>query len=321
MVNLLTFIKDYWLVVVPLFIIMIGVLVVLARTGVLKKLSVAGVELEFDHSADKKTIVDIYPRSDSAEFSQQFEVLARKAGRIVLIGTGINILHRDPILLDLLDRVTKKECTLEVFLANPFSRQIESRLIEEEIGNIKPPVGKQGLIQRLETLIEKQNEVGGSPSFVLSLFSNYPTFAMFIMDAEYFMYPYGFTLLGNLSPVLHFSRNIPADRPMIDFMEGQYQRIKSDSVDAKVVMDIYHRRQPALDRLTPFAVYLIPEAEFALYQFGSRIVGLDIYENRQILSPYASYVGNAAEFGFHLTVADALYLYHARDVDLLIKRD
>lgn len=319
MSSLLTFFEDYWFIVVPLVILVIGILVFLARKGVLKKLNVAGLELEFDRSADKKDTGGIFSRSDSAEFAQIFETLALKADRIVLIGTGINILHRDPILLDLLDRVSKGKCTLEVYLANPFSRQIEARLIEEEIGNIKPPVGKQGLIQRIETILEKQKELGHPPNFVLSLFSNYPTAAMFVIDTEYFIYPYGFTLLGNFSPVMHFSRNRPTDRAMVDFIEGQYQRIKSSSVGAQLVMDIYHRRKPAMEKLTPFAVYLVPEAGSPFYEFGSRLIGYDVYENRQILSPWASSVGSASEFGFHLTVADALYLYNPRDLDLLEK--
>ena len=317
--NLLTFFKEYWFVIVPLIVLVIGVLAFLARKGVLKKLNVAGVELEFDRSADKKPSVEIFARSDSAEFAQQFESLALKADRIVLIGTGINILHRDPILLDLLDRVSKGKCTLEIYLANPFSRQIEARLIEEETGNIKPPVGKQGLIQRIETILEKQRELGYPPNFVLSLFSNYPTVAMFIIDTEYFLYPYGFALLGNLSPVMQFSRNDPSERAMVDFMEGQYQRIKASSTEAQLVMDVHYHRRPAMDKLTPFAVYLIPEAESSLYQFGSQVTGYDVYDNRQILSPWASSVGSAGDFGFHLTVADALFLYNARDFDLLAK--
>ncbi|MBI5954912.1 MAG: hypothetical protein HY865_24900 [Chloroflexi bacterium] len=319
MENLLNFTKEYWFILAPLLILVIWVLVSLARKGVLKKLNFAGIELEFDRSTEKKTSFELFSRSDSSEFAQRFEKLAHEADRIVLIGTGINILHRDPVLLDLLDRVSKNKCQLEIYLANPFSRQIESRLIEEEIGNIKPPVGKQGLIQRVETILEKQKELGYPPNFVLSLFSNYPTVAMFIVDTDYFLYPYGFALLGNLSPVMQFSRNRPTDRPMVDFMEGQYQRIKSSSTDAQMVMDVYHRRKVSLDKLTPCAVYLIPEAESPLYKFGSQIVGFDVYENRQILSPFAPYVGDAGEFGFHLTVADALYLYHQRDMDLLQK--
>lgn len=319
MENLLNSLKEYWFVVVPLLIVVIGILAFLARKGVLKKVNLAGFELEFERSLEKGASFQLFARSDSSEFAQRFETLAHKADHIVLIGTGINILHRDPILLDLLDRVAKRKCTLEVYLANPFSRQIEARLIEEEIGNIKPPVGKQGLIQRLETILEKQKELGSPPNFILSLFSNYPTVAMFIMDTEYFLYPYGYTLLGNLSPVMQFSRNRPADRPMIEFMEGQYQRIKSSSTDASLVMDIYHRRKTALNQLTPFAVYLIPDPESSFYKFGSEIIGFDIYENRQTLSAFAPYVGTASEFGFHLTVADALYLYHQRDMDLLAK--
>lgn len=317
--SLLTIIKEFWFIVVPLIISIIIILILLARKGVLKKINLAGFELEFDHATEKKTASDIFPRSDSTEFAQRFETLAHQADRIVLIGTGINILHRDPILLDLLERVSKGKCSLEIYLANPFSRQIEARLIEEEVGNMKPPVGKQGLIQRIETMLEKQKELGSPPNLVFSLFSNYPTVAMFIIDTEYFLYPYGFALLGNQSPVMQFSRNRPTDRPLIDFMEGQYQRIKSSSTDAQLVMDVYHRRKPSLEKLTPFAVYLIPEAESSLYEFGSQVIGYDVFNNRQILSPWATYVGDANEYGFHLTVADALYLYHPRDLDLLIK--
>jgi hypothetical protein len=316
--NFINFLREYWLILIPIVILAIIVLVVLEKKGMLKKISLAGIEVEFDSQA-KKEAFHLFARSDSSEFAQRFETLARQADRIVLIGTGINILHRDPVLLDLLERVVQKKCTLEVYLANPFSRQVEARLVEEEMGNIKPPVGKQGLIQRLETMLEKQTELGDPPNFTLSLFSNYPTVAMFIIDTEYFLYPYGYTLLGNLSPVMQFSRAHPGDRAMIDFMEGQYQRVKAGSVNARLVMDVYHRRKVQVGRLVPFAAYLIPPAESPLYRFGSEVLGYDVHENRQIASPFAPWVGDAADFGFHVTVADALYMYTQRDIDLLQK--
>lgn len=317
--SLFSFFRDYWWIVLPLLIVIGLILAILVKKGILRRVNVAGVELEFERSTEKKGSHELFARSDSAEFAQLFESLAHKADRIVLIGTGINILHRDPILLDLLERVSKGKCVLEIYLANPFSRHIETRLIEEEIGNMKPPVGKQGLIQRLETMIEKQKELGYPSNFVLTLFSNYPTVAMFIIDTEYFLYPYGYALLGNQSPIMQFSRTRPGDRPMIDFMETQYQKIKSSSVDARLVMDIYHKRKPKIENLTPFAVYLIPRPDSSLYRFGSQMIGYDIYENRPCLSPWAAYVGTAGDFGFHLTVADALYLYNPRDMDLLQK--
>jgi hypothetical protein len=317
--NFINFLREYWIILIPVAILLVGVLVYLQKKGMLKKISLAGIEVEFDSQTAKMDRFQLFARSDSTEFAQRFESLARQADRIVLIGTGINILQRDPLLLDLLERVVQRKCTLEIYLANPFSRQVQSRLIEEEIGNIKPPVGRQGLIQRLETMLEKQKELGDPPNFSLQVFSNYPTLAMFIIDTEYFLYPYGYTLLGNLSPVMQFSRNRPGDRPMIDFMEGQYQRIKAGSVDARLVMDVHHRRKVATERLVPFAAYLIPPAESALYRFGSEVLGYDVHENRQIASPFALWVGDAGDFGFHVTVADALYMYSQRDVDLLQK--
>lgn len=312
-------IVEYWYIVVPVVLIVAGLLILLVRKGILKKASFGGIEFDFTDDEKSRNKQHIFARSDSSEFAQYFESKIRHADRVVLIGTGINIIQRDPIFLDLMERVEKGECTLEIYLANPFSRQIEMRLVEEEIGNIKPPVGRIGLIQRLETILKKQQELGNPSNFVLRLFWNYPTTAMFIIDAEYFLYPYGFSLLGNLSPIMHYSKNNPKDRPIIDFVEKQYQQIKAASVSAQLVMDLRHRRSVNMDELTPFAVYLIPADETPLYEFGSQVLGYDVRGKSPLLSPWASSVGTASDFGFHLTVADALYLGSRRELDLLIK--
>lgn len=312
-------IVEFWYIVVPVVLVIAGLLIILVRKGVLKKASFGGIEFDFTDDEKTKGKQHIFARSDSSEFAQYFESKISKADRVVLIGTGINIIQRDPIFLDLMERVEKGKCTLEIYLANPFSRQVEMRLVEEEIGNIKPPVGRIGLIQRLETILKKQQELGNPSNFVLRLFWNYPTTAMFIIDTEYFLYPYGFSLLGNLSPVLHYSKDNPKDHPIIDFVEKQYQQIKAASVNAQLVMDLYHRRTINMDELTPFAVYLIPADETPLYEFGSEVLGYDVRGKNPILSPWASSVGTASDFGFHLTLADALYMGSRRELELLIK--
>lgn len=312
-------IVEYWYIIVPVLLIVIASLIILVRKGVLKRASFGGIELDFTDDQKTRDKQHIFARSDSSEFAQYFESKISQADRVVLIGTGINIIQRDPIFLDLMERVEKGRCTLEIYLANPFSRQIEMRLVEEEIGNIKPPVGRSGLIQRLETILKKQQELGNPSNFILRLFWNYPTTAMFIIDSDYFLYPYGFSLLGNLSPILHYSKNNPKDHPIVDFVEKQYQQIKGASVSAQVVMDLHYRRPTSLDELTPFAVYLVPPKGTPLYEFGSQVLGYDVREKSPVLSPWASSIGPAADFGFHLTLADALYLGSRRELDLLTK--
>jgi hypothetical protein len=44
-----------------------------------------------------------------------------------------------------------------------------------------------------------------------------------------------------------------------------------------------------------------------LYQFGSKILGYDIYNRKLIDSPYKDNVGGGSVYGFHLTIADVLY--------------
>lgn len=317
--DILNFLTYYWYVVFPIIISLVILIIFLARKGFLRKLKIAGVELEFAGGNEKITFPRLFARSDSAEFALYFEKLIRGANHIVLIGTGINILQRDPVFLDLIDRVVREKTTLEIYLANPFSRAVEFRLVEEEIGPIKPPVGKSGLIQRLETILEKQREVGNPPNLTIKLFSHYPTFAMFILDTEYFIYPYGYALLGNFSPVSHYSKKRPEDRPMIEFLEGQYQRVKASSADAQMVFDLRAKRSANIDKVIPFAVYLIPEANTGLYRFGSEVLGYDVRENRLLASPWVASVGSAADFGFHLTVADALYFANSSEVDFLYK--
>lgn len=274
------------------------------------------------HSANMDNI-QIFARSDSAEFSNYFEKLAGQAQRIVLIGTGINILHRDPILLDLIER-TKTNCELEIYAANPYSPSIELRLIEEETGdkiNLKPPLGKNGLISRLKTILEKRKQVGSPPNFTMKLFTNYPSLSLYIIDNDYFFYAYGCTLLGTFSPVIHLLKNEPQHEPMIKFLDEQYQRIKMTSVDAQLIFDLHTRTGKPIDmsKLLSLAVYLVPEATSPVYQFGSEILGYDLRQGLSLIPPWPTYVGAASDFGFHLTVADALYFAHAYDVEIVFK--
>lgn len=87
-----------------------------------------------------------YARSDSTEFRTYAEDLMRHGKRLILIGVGLNILQRDPFAMEIMGRAAAGQCQLEVYLADPTSPAIESRLIEEELGAMKPPVGRAGVV-------------------------------------------------------------------------------------------------------------------------------------------------------------------------------
>jgi hypothetical protein len=272
-----------------------------------------------DESKRAKDQSHIFDHSDGEEFPKCFRQLASKAKQIVLIGIGLNILHRDPIYLHLIERVKSGQCNIEIYLANPFSPAVEVRLIEEEIGNMKPPVGKSGLVTRLRSIIEEQRRMGTPSNFVLRVFPNYPTFAMIILDDDYFFYPYGHALLGNQSPVFHFSKNNPANTAVIEFLQRQYKDVKASSASAQLIIDALDGQPASVKELLPFAVYLVPNASSDIYKFGSKVLGYDLRNSCGLMSPWTEYVGSAADFGFHLTIADALYYPCQRDIDLLCK--
>lgn len=248
--------------------------------------------------------------SDSAEFVSCVEALVRRCRRFVLIGTGLNILHRDPFMKEVLNRAAKGDCHLEIYLADPQSPDIETRLIEEELGEIKPPVGQRGLIQRLDTLLQLWKDLRYPETIRIHIFTHYPTFALLIIDQDYFFYPYGYATLGNFSPVMRFSRDNPEDRKVIEFFDNQYRYTKAHAPDAREVLAVRRFHSANISGLYPLAVYIIPPKGSPLYEFGTQILGYDVRGSKMIHSPWQEQVGNARDFGFHLTVCDALYFWN-----------
>ncbi len=259
----------------------------------------------------------VFPVSDANNFRMYVEERVRQASsEITLIGTGLNILHREPFLVEVIDRATKGQFRLGIYLADPSSPDVETRLIEEELGMLKPPVGRSGLLKRLDTVIETRKALGNSDRISINLFQHYPTMAYLIIDDEYFVYPYGYATLGNFSPVLHFSKTILAHQGFVTYIEKQVNLIKSASVEA----EYYQIRKRAIsvdmDRLYALAVYIVPSPESALYQFGSRVLGYDLRTLQPVASAYSEYVVKACDYGFHLTLADVLYFYSPHEVQL-----
>lgn len=282
-----------------------------AQNGTLSELGTNGPQ-----STQKPRFFDY---SDSADFAGYAERLFVRAKRIVLIGTGLNILHRDPIRQSLMQRAADGQCRIEIYLANPFSPAVENRLVEEQIGNTTPPVGKPGLIQRLQALLEERRRLGRPPSIEIKLFGHYPTFALLIADTDYFLYPYGYATLGNFSPVVCFSANDAAAKGVTAFLDRQYERVKAASIDADVIFP--RVSEAALKNpLHAFAVYFIPTQSSGLYKFGTEVIGYDVRARQPLASPWNGKVGGAAEYGFHLTCCDALYFFNPEETVLAMEQ-
>ncbi len=264
--------------------------------------------------------LQLFAHSDSASFRKMAEETVLNAHRVVLIGTGLNVLHNDPFSMWLIERVASGECELEVYLADPYSPAVQTRLIEEELGDIRPPVGFSGLLGRVRTLLIQRRDRNCADRFRIGLFTHYPTFALLIADDHYFIYPYGYATLGNFSPVLHFLKTDKAVEPMIDFLDRQYERVKADARDAQLVFDVREHRRRAPENLAAFALYVVPPLDSALYHFGTEVVGYNVHERKSGDSPWQDKVGSARDFGFHLTICDALYFSSEQDL-LLAKNE
>ncbi len=274
-----------------------------------------------------------FTNSDSTEFSRHFEKLFSNAKRIVLIGTGINILHRDPLFNNLMKRVERNNSfQLEIYAANPFSPSVETRLIEEETGYPKPKIAKRGLIQWLKMMLKEQERLQNPTNISIKLFSHYPTLALFIIEendkddrkkgrTNFLFYPYGYAQLGTFSPVVHYSDNNREHEAMIGFFKAQYKRIKDSAVDAALIFNA-RENKASPEQLSPFAVYFVPDEKTSLYKFGSEVLGYDVRTQTPVeATPWSDYVGAASDFGFHLTIADALYCVDPIHEIMLISKE
>jgi hypothetical protein len=264
----------------------------------------------------RRPIYTLWDQLQRPKLAQYFEREAREAKRIRMVGTGLALLmDNDPLRREIEDRGRDKRCQLEIYLADPLSPSVEDRLVEEELplGEGKPKVGQQGLERFLRTLLDeraqRRTEDGHEP-FLLKLFSHYPTFALMILDDKYFFYPYGYALLGNFSPVFELWKG-RSDPQVIQFLEKHYERVRASAVDAATVVSVRNNnRIPAGTGIRNLAVYFVPAVGTPLYDFGSYVLGFDLRTQAKHgnpkPSPWEQQVGAAKQFGFHLTICDAL---------------
>ncbi len=256
-----------------------------------------------------------FPVSDSDEFVGHVRELMLKAHRIVLVGTGLNVLHRDPLREEVMNRAKDGHCQLEIYLADPHSRSVQVRLLEEELGKQKPPVAYEGLKKRLQTLCNTFRTLDSPNSIHLALFSHYPTFALLIVDSAYFIYPYAYKQLGNFSPVLAFDANEPSDTKVVAFLDGHYRRVKEDSSDVQRVFSIREGKGEDTSSLHAFALYFVPSQETHLYRYGTSVLGYDIRKGEVQATTWQNEVGIASTYGLHLTLCDVLFFQNKSGIE------
>ncbi len=268
-------------------------------------------------------INNIFENSDDDKFANLILKFFLEAHRIVLIGTGFYILRKD-IIRKKLNPLIRTGQEMEIYAANPFSPNVETRLIEEETGHPYPNIRKSGLKEWLRDLLEKK-KLTEFARLSLRLFPFYPTYAVFIFDdRDYFFYPYGYAQLGTVSPVLHYSKANPNHETMVKFLDDQYKLIKERSADAELVFNLYPFNKEKVDKnaLAAFAVYLIPSADSPLYKFGSEILEYDVRLKKPLpTTKWHNAIGAAFDYGLHVTIADALYCATESDIINLICKE
>ena len=94
----------------------------------------------------------IFEKSDSPEFHKHIDELLKKASKIVMAGIGLNLIKPESFT-NLLSEVKNNNLSLEVYLGNPESHGIETRLIEEELG-----IDKLTFMQKNDQLWRKMEE-------------------------------------------------------------------------------------------------------------------------------------------------------------------
>ena len=274
-------------------------------------------EFDFDAARDDYGIEAIFRNSNSKELIDLIEHLIPHSQHIVLIGTAINLLDVVPIKERLLNRARSGECAIEIYLANPYSRHVNDRLIEEEVGT-EPYLGREGIIRRIDTLLKAKEDMPNA-QLEIRLFNHYPTAAFLIFDSNLIVYHYDYQELGNHSPAFCYRRSSTG---LADHYLRVYERIKRDSVPAKLVRgDRKERRllhaQDWAQGLPWFAIYLIPDFQSEFYRRWGELIGYDVGEKR-ILPPHATierYRGGAQMFGCHITVLDAMAVWGRSQLD------
>ncbi len=263
-------------------------------------------------------VAKTYPRSQHPAFFTEVETLTPVAKKITLIATGLNLIWEKHIADLLIQRASSKEAEVTICLGNPWNPHVENRLIEEEMRGARPPIGKQGIERSIRDLVQRHKAAGSPPGLRICLFNHYPTFATLIFDRDIFIYPYAYQVLGNTSPVFHVIDN---DSKEALFFLRNAERIVSDAVPAADLVAIMEDHKHYSEKWLGVAVYVVPKPASEFYQYGSSVLGYDVWKEKELplgdseLADLREYTGDALEYGFHATLVDALYCVSESDVD------
>lgn len=276
-------------------------------------------EHDFKTKRQELGLETIYITSDSPDMRTRVEDLILHSQHIAWVGTAINLLDVASIRDILIHRAQSGKSKVEICLANPYSRQVNDRLNEEEIEST-PISGRTGIIKHINGLINiRARKAIPNSRLEIRLFNHYPTVALLIFDSHLIVYHYDYHELGNLSPAFCYHRGIGS---LADYYLKVYERIKRDSIPAELVIrehgQLEHSKNWAQE-LFWFAIYLIPEDTSKFYQKWSKLVGYDIRE-KKLLPPSPTlekFRGDAYTFGCHITVLDAMGVWGKSQLDVI----
>jgi len=259
----------------------------------------------------------IYRDVADVSFASLVEELIAQSSEITFVGTGLNVLHghiRDLII----KRARAGQLRATLCFGNPFSEHVRARLIEEERGATRPDLASDGIIRRVAGLLEQSR---GIDNVSVRLFNNYPTLAAFRFDDRYIYYSMGYRRLGNLCPVTVVNRR----SILSEFLDQTIQSYLADSVDAAEIFRIKVDRARSPDFVHPedlveVGIFAIPDEKSDFYLGGALLLGFDVFRpatspaahgkvSEEDLRFFRSHIGSAGGYGFHLTIADVMYLH------------
>lgn len=256
--------------------------------------------------------ITVFKRASDPNVSNHIKEIVERSQNpeVTFVGTGLAILQTQDLLVWLLDQI-EQGCVskLTLIMANPDSPAVRMRLVEEQCAEPGPTIGLSGLknlvAAHLRTI--RNSSAYDKHKVKMKLFSNYPTFAMLKVGKRYIAYHYAFAHLGNHGPAICFDDRCES---LSEFFDTHLARLEASSMDADDLYPVAEQIGGLRTRnLHGFAVYYIPEGE--LYEAGSAILGYDLRNQgggAGRATRFAQYAGGARQFGFHMTVADALWV-------------
>jgi len=254
--------------------------------------------------------VTSYSSPQDPRFLDEVARLIPQSRRILLVGTGLRVLWTTSIKDKLIRHARRPDVQVDICLGNPYNPSVQNRLIEEEMWEHPAPVGRTGIERMFRSYVAQVVGLSEQRRVNLRLFEHYPTLATMVFDDRVFIYSYGYRELGTTSPVVALRDD---DREDVRFFVDNAERVLAESVTAEDVFRARHEPKYVGPDWVAAAVFAIPDRSEPLYRAASALLGYDIRGPRAIpvsrcpVPGFRGNVGEAAEYGLHATIGDALY--------------